>query len=578
MDRIIIKNGFTDYSIVTSQFAHEAELYAASTLKEYLFRATGAVVPYFSDRCAKRSAEIRVGLTARGKKGNAQEVKDDGFCVYTDGEDIVITAKTVRGVVYGVFGFLEHFLHYRYFAAGCEKIDKCECLTVPDTYFCENPAFVYRDVYYRSSLDCDFAVRNRLNSSLAHIPVERGGKMKFFNFHHSFFDLLPPDEWFGSHPEYYALVDGKRTYDHGQLCLTNEEVIACAVKRVKEWIEQRPDCRIFSVAQNDWNGFCQCPECKKMNEAEGSEAGTIIHFVNRVAEEIEKEHPDVMIHTFAYRYSRKAPLHIRPRKNVIVRLCNIECSWDTPMAIQGAADPDSPAADFLKNIHDWSKICDNLYIWDYNCNFRFYILPFPNWRSLGENLRFYRDKGVKGMLQQGNFAYGAASGLAAMQTYITSRLLWNPSVDIYGLIDEFLDGYFGKAGRILRRYIDLWEKAVQGHTLRLYYTPDADFITDELVDEADAIFTEAFAAADSEEVKKRLSLEYLSVRFLRIARMPPDAPGREKLADALCRDTKEAGITEIQERVNVDQSFRFLKESQYCQPGKDRYTMYYIMK
>lgn len=578
MDRVITENGRSAYTIVTSRFAHEAELYAASTLKEYLFRASGAVVPYFSDRCPKRSAEIRVGREARGKRGVTEGVCDDGFAVYTDGDDIVITAPTVRGVVYGVFGFLERFLGYRYFAKDCERIDRVERIVIPDVSFVENPAFAYRDVYFRSSLDCDFAVRNRLNSSIAHIPDERGGKIKFFNFHHSFFDLVPPDEYFADHPEYYSMIGGERTANEGQLCLTNEDVAAIATAKVKSWIAQRPDCRIFSVAQNDFERYCTCPECTKVDEEEGSPAGTVIRFVNRIAEEVGKEYPDVLIHTFAYQYSRRAPKHVRPRRNVIVRLCDGECRWDEPMAVQKAKHPESFASEFIDNINDWSKICDNLYIWDYNCNFYFYILPFPNWTSLQENLRLYRDNNVKGMLQQGNFAYGNASGLSHMQTWITSRMLWDSSQDIHSLIDEFCDGYFGKAGRMMRRYADLWENAVSGHLLRLYYAPDADFITDGLVDEAEKIFAEAFALADDDEVRRRLGVEYLSVRFLRIARMPMDAPGRDALVDRLWEDTKAAGITEIQERVHIDLSFRYLKENPYCRPGDGYYRLYYIMK
>lgn len=577
MDRIIAENGYSEYHIVTSQFAHESELYAASVLKNYLFKSTGAVVPYFSDRCEKRSAEIRVGFTVRGKAGNTDGLMNDGFCFYTDGDDIVITALSGRGVIYGVFGFLEKFISYRMFTSDCEKYDTIEKLIIPDTFVSENPAFFYRDVYFRDTLDCDYAIRNRINSSLALIPDEQGGKVKFYNFHHSFCDIIPPKTYFGTNPEYFALVDGKRV-DDGQICLSNKEVFNITVSKVKEWIKSRPDCKIFSVAQNDCNGYCTCPKCAETDRCEGSHSGSIISFVNRVADEVIKEYPDVFIHTFAYMYSRKAPKYIKPHKNVIVRLCNIECSWDEPLLVQKQKDPDSYSAEFVDNIRDWSKITDNLYIWDYNCNFSFYILPFPNWHALSENLKFYRDSGIKGMLQQGNFAYGKATGLANLQAYITSKLLWDPNKNIYGLIDEFLLGYFGSAGAVLRKYIDLLENAVKGHSLRLYYTPDAEFITDELVSEAEHIFTEAFKKAETLEIRKRIENEYISVRFLRISRMPMDAPNREELLKELYKDVKAAGITEIQERRRLEVSFENTRKSQYCKLREGIYSLYYIMK
>lgn len=87
MERIIANEGKSGYHIVTSQFAHEAELYAASQLKIYLEKASFAVIPYFSDRCEKRTPEIRVGRNVRGNTDRSDGIGDEGFKIYTDGED-----------------------------------------------------------------------------------------------------------------------------------------------------------------------------------------------------------------------------------------------------------------------------------------------------------------------------------------------------------------------------------------------------------------------------------------------------------------------------------------------------------
>ena len=83
---------------------------------------------------------------------------------------------------------------------------------------------------------------------------------------------------------------------------------------------------MISISQNDWHGYCECEKCRALDEHEGTHAGTLIHFVNAVAEEVEKEHPDILIETLAYQYTRKPPRHVRPRRNVVTRLCSIECS------------------------------------------------------------------------------------------------------------------------------------------------------------------------------------------------------------------------------------------------------------
>lgn len=489
----------------------------------------------------------------------AMRIKDESGYIFVNHHCHLLDLKPVYGVQF--------------------KVSK-EMPAIPDNPIdiTENPSFEYRDTYFRGAFDCDYAVKNRLNSSLALIPDEKGGRTKFYNFHHSFYDILPPDIYFDEHPEYYSLVDGVRLKQNGQLCLTNEDAVNEAIKRVKEWIRSRPDCKVFSVAQNDWSNNCTCPKCRETDEKEGSPSGSIIYFVNRIAEEIEKEYPDVLIHTFAYQYSRKAPKFIRPRDNVIVRLCNIECSWDENLREKKANSPESYTAEFVGNITDWGKISKHLYIWDYACNFSYYILPFPNYYILADNLRYYKECGVSGILEQGNFSYGAATGLAELEAYLCARLMWNTDLDVKELIMEFTDGVYGRSADYIRQYIELLCSEVKGKGLSLYYKPDTDFISEALINKADELFKKASNAAETAEIKERIEREYLSVRFLKTCWMPLGTEGRNDLIDELYRDVKKHGISEIQERVNLEISFERLRKYPFCREKGENYRLYYIMK
>ena len=60
------------------------------------------------------------------------------------------------------------------------------------------------------------------------------------------------------------------------------------------------------------------------DEEEYSPSGSMIRFVNKVAEHFEKDYPNLMIHTFAYQYIRKPPEQTKPRDNVVVQICSIE--------------------------------------------------------------------------------------------------------------------------------------------------------------------------------------------------------------------------------------------------------------
>ena len=581
MQRIIADNGKGFYHIVTSRLPHDAEMYAASTLYQYLYKATKAIVPYFSDveRCPKRTPEIYIGSDVRDVHTDVSHLSNDGFVIKTYGEDIIIAGKTPRGTVYGVYYFLEKYINFKCFTKDIETYDHVNTLIVEDLDVCINPTFEYREMYFRSAFDTDFCVKNRLNSNMAHIPSEKGGRMKFFNFHHSFLDLVPPDVYYDAHPEYFSFVDGKRLRINTQLCLSNEDVFNIARNTLRKWIKENPECKVFSVAQNDWYNYCTCPECRKIDEQYGTPAASIIMFVNRLAEDIKNDYPDVLIHTFAYQYSKKAPEGLRVADNVIVRLCNIECSWDTAMEKQAADKPDSQAAEFVKNIIQWGNICKHLYIWDYACCFWNYLLPFPNYRTMPENMRTYAKNNIVGVMQQGNFSFGEASALSDLECYLGARLLWDPFQDENAIIDDFIKGVYGaECYPFIRKYVDLLCDSLKNNELVIFHNSDAGHITDELVEKAEELFDKALSVVKSEKSKWYLEKEYLSVLFMKASRMPIDNPDRNTLIDKLYEEVKRFGITEIRERRNLDVTFDNLRNSQYLSDRKDEYLLYYIMK
>lgn len=576
----IIKNGHSDFHIVTSQFAQYGELFAASELQKYLYKSSDVFIPYFSDRCARRGPEIFVGLQARdiGKMLADSEIAqlgEEGYIIKTIGENLLIAGNTPRGTIYGVYGFLEKFLGFRCFTKDVEKIDRKNELTFNDLNILESPAFEYREAYFRFALEGDFAIKNKMNANLAPIPVEKGGHIKWYNCHHSFCDLIPPKYYWEKHPEYYAWIDGERQMT--QPCLSNPEVLSIAIEGVKTWIKNNPNCKIFSVAQNDNQGYCQCAKCREIDEREGSPSGSIITFVNKVAEEIEKDYPEVSIHTFAYQYSRTAPKHVKPRSNVIVRLCNIECPRGK--AFEDYKENDSEeakyAVEFVKNIKDWSKICKRLYIWDYAVNFKGYLQPFMPFTQMAKNIRLYKQYGIQGVLEQGNFSYGGGAALDDLKSYVIAQLLWDPNQNEEELINEFLKYVYAEGAPYMREYIDAIRMAQTEFSI--YDYPDKEYFTNEVLDKCLKLFDEAKKSVKDEEVKQRIDRESLSVEFVKVCKID-DAKEREKAVDIFSKKVIEHKLTEIMERTNLYDSFEYMKKSKYAKQRSGMYSVYYIIK
>ena len=540
--------------------------FAGAELKSYLERLTG--VP-----AGKEAGAFQYDVFSQGGSR-------EGFGVAIGPGGVTIRAGSDRGAVYGVYAFLEDHLGCRFFAPDCEALPDPGEIRLKQGRYSYEPAFSYREAYWRGALDGRFALKLRLNSARADIPKEWGGKTMFYNYSHTFEELVPPKEWFASHPEYFSLTGGVRRGEKSQLCLTNPEVLHIVTEKVRQWMRENPDCRIFSVAQNDWYSPCQCEKCREVDEREGSHAGTMIAFVNAVADAVREEFPSNRIHTFAYLYTRKAPRFVRPRPNVIVRLCSIECCFSHPMEqcacavdhidVEAASAQPFTVTDgaFLRDLREWSAICPNLYIWDYTTNFSNYLQPFPNLHVLAPNLRLMRDRGVKGVFEQGNYAPGEASAFAQLKIYLLGKLMWDPELDPEALTAEFLRGYYGApAAACLKQYLRLMETAAaQGH-MGIFDGADAPYLTDSLLLKGAELMDRALKAAGDPVHRLRIRREELSVRYMRLVRLPLEHPFRNEEIDAFARDVQELGIQELFERRELAASFECIKRSRWA---KDR--------
>ncbi|MHC4170584.1 MAG: DUF4838 domain-containing protein, partial [Planctomycetota bacterium] len=107
-----------------------------------------------------------------------------------------------------------------------------------------------------------------------------------------------------------------------------------------------------------------------------------------------------------------------------------------------------------------TEICDRLYIWDYTTNFRHHIMPHPNLRVLGPNVKFFVDHNVKGIFEQGAYTTNGAE-MAELRAWVLAKLLWNASRNGQDLIDEFIAGYYGPAGPHIKDYLRVTHDAVE---------------------------------------------------------------------------------------------------------------------
>ncbi|HRS95026.1 MAG TPA: DUF4838 domain-containing protein [Candidatus Latescibacteria bacterium] len=552
---VLSSHGRTNYVIVLSSQASRSEMHAATELQRFLEEMTGAHFPLLDDGVPVAEKEIAVGA-GRHTEALLPGVDFGAFgseelLVKTVGKRIVIAGGRQRGTLYGVYRFLE-ILGCRWFTAKVSRIPRVEALTVEPLDTREKPLLEYREPFFAEAFDGDWAARNLANSNSASLMARHGGKVRYGTFVHTFETLLPVAKYFDEHPEWYSEIDGKRISERPQLCLTNPQVLEKVIEGVRGWIKAMPDATIFSVSQNDWTNPCQCAKCREIDEREGTPQGSILQFVNKVAEAIEDEAPHVAIDTLAYWYSRKPPKTLKPRQNVIIRLCSIECCFAHPLESEC---PENQK--FAEDIREWSRIANRLYVWDYVTNFHNYIMPWPNSKVLGANVRFFARHNVVGLFEQGSYAPGGGGEAAEMRAYVLAKLLWNPSVDENRIRDEFIDGVYGKAAGKVREYVRVIHEPVADPNIHMHIFCDITnpHLTDDVIERGDALLYEAEALAESEAVRERVELAHLPMHYVRIRKMtdvPEKAEERKALLERFLAIARREGIRNISEQHTIE--------------------------
>jgi hypothetical protein len=397
-----------------------------------------------------------------------------------------------------------------------------------------------------------------MNSSSARLEEKHGGKIRFASgyFVHTFNSLVPPDKYFDTHPEYFSLVKDKRQKQHSQLCCTNEDVVRLCTEGIRAAMRAQPDAFVFSVSQNDWYNYCECEKCQAVAKAEDSQMAPVLQLVNRVAEAVEKDFPDQAVETLAYQWTRRPPKTMRPRPNVIVRLCSIECCFSHPLATCKSSFNQK----FREDTEGWAKVGNRLWVWDYVTDFAHYLLPFPNQRVRRANIRFFIKNNVKGIFEQDTYDT-PHSELAQLGGYLTAKFLWNPDYDENTAMSEFLEGYYGKAAEPIRAYIDLLHDRVEKENIHvaIWVGPDHGHLTDELLVKANELWEDAEQRTAAEpEVQQRVRLSRMSVDYAMVERARLQAASRlpanepfQKLAAArfepFMATLKASGMTRLRE-------------------------------
>ena len=457
----------------------------ADTLNVYLNKSVGISLE-ISDKQKKRSI-ILVEKTDLNKDFISIDYKDSL---------ITISANNKRNLYYATYDFIEKFLNVNWLSTDFTYYEDLKSINFPKnySYYFEPPVLtrtVHSKLFYKDSV---FADKLKVTNEAfpRYVPSARV---------HTFHRFLPYEVFYDKNPEYYALRNGKRLPT--QLCLTNTDVLKIVKDSVNSFFNKSPNSDVISVSQDDNTQYCQCDKCSKIDNQEGSPAGTMIHFVNAVAESF----PNKTISTLAYQYTRKPP-KVKPIENVLITLCSIECNRSVPIELG--------CKDFSSDLKGWSQLTDNIRIWDYTTQFTNFLAPFPNWGTIKPNINLFVDNNAKWIFEQHS---NNDSELFELRSYIMAKLLWNPNLDFQTLLNEFNNKYYGNGGKYISEYVNSIQNQIDNTSFFLFLYGDPSqgfdsFLSPENLLNYDILFNKALDSVelDSEYYKRilrsKISIDY----------------------------------------------------------------------
>ena len=487
---IIIENKMDNEN--TIHITEENAKPAAKILKSYLDKSL--LNPFFikiENNNEETTSTIHLRIS------NSENQKDiNSFIIKSDSKDIFLVAPNEKSLRYAVYTLLESW-GFRKFTSIDTYIPKLKKVEFPkNTTQHYKPSFEYRVILYPDAYDEDFRDWHKLDWHLNDFSV----------WGHSFDKLLPPKEYFKTNPEFYALYEGNRRAE--SLCMTNDTVVALVTKKMGKIIAENPNTTFYSVSQNDDAVYCECAQCKLLNEKHGGPQGSLYYFLNKIAVLF----PKTKITTLAYLHTYKPPTALKIEPNIYTLFCPIELNRGKSII----NDPESKP--FIKILQNWGKTASNLYLWDYTVQFSNYFSPFPNFHTFSDNYKLFKQNNVKGLFVQG---YADVPGdFSELRQYLLAKILWDTEINIETTTDDFLRGFYGKAASNIKKYLILLTDNQKNSNadLDIYSGPVQSrntFLSPEAMNQYDQLLEEAIEAVDGDLTlesrihKLRLALEFV---------------------------------------------------------------------
>ena len=508
----LAKDSKPQATIVLPEQPHAKLVAAANDLQSYVKQICGVTLPIV--RTDKKVDGCGIYIwhnelsTAEDKLSSAHD--PDTIVKTVRNGNIFLNGYTITAASWAVYTMLQEDLGVRWFAPGKDweyvpKAPQAGTLVIDVKSKTFKPTISPRTWpgHFNTPELRKWCTRQRV------MVNEIRNKAAFAN---NIFRIFPPEKYAKTHPEYYPLINGERYIPKAnetkwRPCESNPEVQKVVVEYIRNYFDKAPLTNSFSLGLDDVFHLCQCDNCKAMDSSPDdmknvSYSSRHYKFINIIAKEVAKTHPDRFVGTLIYNPTLQPPVDVpKMEDNVCAYITQDASLWKDPAQRKKAMDLTA----------EWAKRVKYLSRYEYiglSC-----VTPRYYPHLLDEALRFDLKHNFIGMYQE----VCTVLPIHAPMVWALAELEWDASRSMDSLLDEFMTRMYGESAAEMKDFFNFLEKCWMNNKLATWVFNDlkaqAVVMTVEELRAAHKILERAMAKATDPMTRKRIQTTDDGLRY-----------------------------------------------------------------
>lgn len=488
---------------------------AGSTLR----LAASELQRYIRQMCDAELAIREIGNTIEGgvielkvSGGPSGQFSDlSSFSLMSADASLVITGASEYAVLIGAYDLLER-LGCRWLGPGFDEVPRVAPLQIPRFDISQAPTFRWRGLELISGSTpaiVDWMAKSKLNVAWpemytpaaeltasetsmrqAAVPDMIARGMTIFWGGH-ILPTLMPEAAYADHPEYFAIIGGKRLnpdvgmQERNQLCVSNPESLRVLGDNTVTFLRNHPWIDVLFLWAGDTTQWCECDACRALltdpdrpSPFGGLERSALYaRMVKAVAERVEQELPGRRIAFNHYYNLDEVPRNadasvaadVLPPRNVLSAVDDYHQCDRHPfvdLACRGGKRIEAIAG-------MWGPLYDDSVSWSYYFAWNFTKgLPVVEVSKIFQDFRFVRGLGVNGIIDNVSLEPGSVQWLNNLPNFLAyAKAAWDPEALPEHVLDDFVAHWYGPCAPPMHDVWRLLETATREYGLNPEFMP-----------------------------------------------------------------------------------------------------------